>query len=119
MDVNTIRALGNAVHLLADDHPYSVCGLIFRTIGKTDIQVTGCTVKTDLNTITRNSSTEELRDIKKEFAQMLKISPAFKDYMKYKGINYCLIYDYGMGSIDLCEEVNGVITWNPHVPSLM
>lgn len=119
MDANTIRALGNAVHLLADGHLYSVGGLIFRTIGKTYIQVTGCTVKTDLNTITKSSSSVELGDIKKEFAQMLSISSIFEDYMKDKGIRFCLIYDYGIGAIDLCEEVNGHVTWNPNVPSLL
>ena len=119
MDANTIKALENAVHLLADGHLYSVGGLIFRAIGKTDIEVTGCSAKTDLNTTTRNSSTVEMGDIKKEFAQMLSISSIFKDYMKDKGIRFCLIYDYGMGAIDLCEEVNGHVTWNPNVPSLL
>jgi len=116
---NKVKALENVVHLLTHGHLYSVGGLTFRTLDNTNIQVIGSTLKHDLIAITRSSCILEIRDIKKEFMQMLNLSPVFKDCIKDKEIQFCLIYDYGMGGIFLCEEVNGHITWNQDVRSLL
>lgn len=112
---NTVKALENAVHSLTGGHLYNVGGLTFRTLDNSNIQVTGSTVKHDLTLITRSSCILEMGDVKKEFMRMLDLSTAFKDYIEDKAIQFCLIYDYGMGGVFLCEEVNGHITWSPDV----
>ncbi len=36
----------------------------------------------------------------------------FNSFFNNKTIRFCLAYDYEMGGIELCNDLNGKITWS-------
>lgn len=75
------------------------------------IYVSGFTSYNDLKNINKSIAIRELEDTKVKFNGYIEIVPEFNDFLKNKEIKYSLAYDYGMGSIGICSEKNGVFTW--------
>ena len=101
----------NAIILLADGHPLKVGDLTFGCKDKYHISVSGWTVINDLTNVTKQTALNELSDIKALFAKMTIASNELTDFLKGRQIEYCLGYDYGMGAIGICKEIDGHLTW--------
>lgn len=101
----------NAIILLTDGHPLKVGDLTFGCKDKNHFSVTGWTSINDLAKVTKQSALNELRDIKILFTKMTFASKELTDFLKGRHIEYCLGYDYGMGAIGICKEINGHMIW--------
>ena len=101
----------NAIILLTDGHPLKVGDLTFAVKDKTHFSVIGWTIRNDLKILTKEKALAELNEIKELFNKFLYISPELKNFIKDRKVEYCLSYDYGMGSIEICREVDGQIKW--------
>ena len=100
-----------AVEFLKDKQSFRVGGLKFGMDGKYDMYVVGWSQYLNLENITKNQALSELALVKKEFMRILDLSSELKDFIQDKNINYNLAFDYGMGSIGICSEKNGVLEW--------
>lgn len=100
-----------AVQFLKDGRSFSVEGLTMGINEEKDFYVTGWSQYIHLENISKAIAIMELSNIKEQFFQMVKISSELKDFIKKRNIKYNLAFNYGMGSIGLCSEKNGVLTW--------
>lgn len=106
-DISRIKI---ALEFLKDNQGFKVGGL-FLSRKDNVVYVNGFTNYNDLKNINKRIAIRELEDTKAEFNDYLEIVPEFKDFLENKEIEYSLVYDYGMGSIGICNEKKGVITW--------
>lgn len=106
-DIGRIKA---ALEFLKDYQGFNVGGLF---VSRTDnvINVAGSTNYSFVQNVNKRIAIKELENTKAEFNDYVEALPEFKDFMKNKEIKYYLILDYGKGSIPICSEINGVITW--------
>jgi hypothetical protein len=106
-EISRIRA---ALEFLKDNQGFKVGGLF---VSRTDnvVHIAGSTNYSYIENINRRIVIKELENTKAEFNDYVEALPEFKDFMKNKEIKYYLILDYGKGSIPICSEINGVITW--------
>lgn len=77
-----------------------------------EIAVVGQTQHNDPDTLNKRIAILELEAIKTEFNEYRTIDSEFDKYFRGKKIKYCLAYTYGMGGIELCNELNGKLTWS-------
>jgi hypothetical protein len=103
--------LKNAMLLLADLNTYIVGDITLSSKNKNHIGVTGWTNSIALENITKQKALIDLSETKVLFNKMVKSSNDFADFIKNRQIEYCISYDYGMGSIGLCSEINGKLNW--------
>ncbi|UEG51283.1 hypothetical protein LK994_07345 [Ferruginibacter lapsinanis] len=112
MDTEELKhRINNALILLADGHSLKVGDLTFGCRDKTNFSVSGWTNNILLENVTRQSALTELNDIKSLFSKMVDTSNELADFIKNKQIIYYLGYDYGMGSIGICNKKNGQLKW--------
>jgi len=77
-----------------------------------EIAVVGQTQYNDPDSLNKSIAAIELEAIKTEFNDYRTIDSEFDKYFQDKKIKYCLAYTYGMGGIELCNELNGKLTWS-------
>jgi len=106
-----LHRIKSAIVLLKDGHPFKVGDLTFGCKDNKHISVTGWTVCNDLKKLTKDKALTELSEIKELFNNMLSVSPELSDFIKYRQVEYSLDYDYGMGGLGICNEINGQIKW--------
>jgi hypothetical protein len=105
-----ISRIKAALEFLKDNQGFNVGGLF---VSRTDnvIHVTGYTNFSFIENLNKRIAIKEMENTKAEFNDYIEALPEFKDFMKNKEIKYYLNLDYGKGSIPICSETNGVITW--------
>lgn len=101
----------SALILLSDGHPFKVGDLTFGCKDKTHFSVSGWTNNNLLENVTQQSALAELKDIKSLFSKMVDTSKELADFVKGRQVEYYLGYDYGMGSIGICNEKSGQLKW--------
>lgn len=112
MDTEELRhRIKNALILLVDGQSLKVGDLTFGCKDKTNFSVSGWTNNNLLENVTQQTALTELNEIKSLFSKMVDTSNELADFIKDKQINYCLGYDYGMGSIGICNEMDGQLKW--------
>jgi hypothetical protein len=106
-DISRIKA---ALEFPKDYQGFNVGGLF---VSRTDnvINVAGSTNYSFIENLNKRIAIKEMGNTKAEFNDYVEALPEFKDFMKDKEIKYYHILDYGKGSIPICSEINGVITW--------
>ena len=105
---NRIRS---ALIMLADGHAFRVGELFFSCKDNLHFSVSGETHNNLLENVTQQSALVELNDIKTLFTSMVNSSKELSEFIKDRHIEYLLGYDYGMGSILICSEINGQVIW--------
>lgn len=107
--------INNAIVLLTDGHPFRVGDLTFGAKDKFHFSVTGWTHCNDLKNLTEQRALTELSEIKVLFKEMTTVSPELADFIKDRQVHYSLGYDYGMGSLEICNETDGQIKWTTEI----
>ena len=106
-----IQRIKSAIVLLSDGHTFKVGNLTFSCRDKKHFSVTGWTVKNDLKNITITTALTELNETKELFTKMTVASEELADFIQGRQVEYSLGYDYGMGGLEICSEINGEIKW--------
>ena len=101
----------NAIVLLTDGHPFKVGDLTFGAKDDSYFSVTGWTRCNELQNLTKHRALTELDEVKDLFKEIISVSPELTDFLKNREVEYCLSYDYGMGGLDICSEIDGQIKW--------
>jgi len=108
MEKNRIET---AVDFLKDCQSFKVDDLRLGMTDRHNMYVTGWSMYSDINNITKQIALIELNEIKLLFRRMVESSDELKGFVQNKGIEYNLALNYGMGAIGICSEQNSVITW--------
>ena len=98
-----------AVDFLKDGHPFVVNGIKLNIDNSGNLIVVGWI--DDISGITKEMALEELESIKSMFWKMINDSNDLKKLSLGKNITFKLAYNYGMGAIGICDEVDGMINW--------
>ncbi|PIQ31955.1 MAG: hypothetical protein COW63_07555 [Bacteroidetes bacterium CG18_big_fil_WC_8_21_14_2_50_41_14] len=101
----------NAIVLLTDGHPFRVGDLTFSCRDNNQFSVTGWTIKNDLKNISKTTALNELTETKELFNKMTIASQELADFIIGRQVEYHLGYDYGMGGVEICNEINGQLKW--------
>lgn len=107
-DLKRIQA---ALEFLKDNQGFKVGGL-YLSPRENEIAVVGQTNYNDTDNLNKGIALDELKDIKAEFNDYRDLDADFNNFFKDKTIRFCLAYDYGMRGIELCNDLNGRITWS-------
>lgn len=100
-----------AIEFLKDNLPFRV-GELYMGIDESGLlNITGASKAIDLKNITKQRALEELGEIKLIFQKMVSISPELRVFISDKQIKFNLDFDYGMGDIRICSEIDGVLKW--------
>jgi len=105
-----ISRIKSSLEFLKDNQTFKVGELVLYHKDNT-VFVTGYTNYNDLKNVNKRIALRELEDTKAEFKDYMDLVPEFLDFMKSRQIVYSLNYDYGMGSIIICREINSEIKW--------
>ena len=112
--LNSIIRLKTAAEFVREGLSLSVGDVLLRGDNDNDniLCIVGWSHSILIENMTQKSALDELAEIKIIFNEMLKICP---DLIKLTGKNQvkiCLSFNYGMGAIEICSSLNGVIFWN-------
>lgn len=97
--------------MLEDGHPFKVGDLTWGCSNDRHFSVTGWTLCKDLKNLTKHKALIELNETKTLFNKMTSVSSDLTEFIKDRQVQYSLGYDYGMGGLEICNEMNGQIQW--------
>jgi hypothetical protein len=100
-----------AIEFLKDGLPFKVGELYLGMSESNILNVTGASQYKHLENVTKHGVLEELEEIKFLFEKMLSVSTELKNFVSDKKIKFNLDFDYGMGDIRICSEIDGVLKW--------
>lgn len=104
-----------AIEFLKDGLPFKV-GELYLGISEDNIlNVTGASQYIDLKNITKQGAIKELEEIKLMFEKMTSVSFELKNFVSNKKVKFNLDFDYGMGDIRICSELNGILKWEADI----
>ena len=72
-------------------------------------------VRCNVKNITKTRALKELKETKELFKKMINTSNDLREFIEGREIEYVLSYNYGMGSLEICSEKNGIIKWTNDV----
>ena len=104
-----------ALEFLKDGLSFSVGDLRLGIEGKNTLFVTGWSQYLDFENLTRSKAIQEIEEIKNVFMKMVESSIELKEFIQKRSVKYNLAFNYGMGSIGVCSEQNGVIEWESEI----
>ncbi len=104
-----------AIEFLKDALPFRVGELYMGISEYNCLNITGASQYIDMKNITKQGALQELKEIKSLFEKMVSISSELKSFIEDKQLKFNLDFDYGMGDIRICSEVNGVIHWEADI----
>ncbi|MGY3214463.1 hypothetical protein [Mucilaginibacter sp. HD30] len=105
-----LKRITTGIELLKDGFPYKV-GELYLGFGDGYFNITGNSQSIDLKNITEGGALKEMEEIKRMFENMLSVSSDLKDLIRDKKLKFSLDFDYGMGSIRICSEIDNVLKW--------
>lgn len=101
-----------SIDFLRDGKSFKIDGLLLRLNEFADVEVCGWSNFTIIENITKEIALRELTEIKSAFLEILKGSPELQILIHDKATIYKLFFDdYGKGSVGMCYEKDGVLTW--------
>lgn len=109
--MTNLSRIQTALEFLKDNQGFKVGGL-YLSPRENEIAVVGQTNYNDTDNLNKRIALNELKNIKAEFSDYMDLDADFNSFFKNKTIRFCLAYDYGMGGIELCNDLNGEIIWS-------
>ncbi len=101
----------NAITLIEDGQSLKIGDLTLGCKDKNHLSIIGWTSTNNMDFMTEQSALNELIEIKTLFTKMTIASNELANFIIGKQIEYCLNYDSGKGSIEICKEINNNLTW--------
>jgi hypothetical protein len=111
-EIDLQNRIKNALIIVAENNPYKVGDLVFSSKNEMHFNISGSTIKNSIENLNHETAIKELEEIKVLFLKMVNLSSDLQSFIKNKKIEYSLIYDYGMGSLDVCSEIDGKLEWH-------
>ncbi len=105
------KRIRNALVLLPEGHPFKVGELTLQCPQPNVIQVKGWSISHDLKAIKKRSALSELTETKDMLTKMMSASEELASFVKDKQMEFILAFDYGMGSVHICKEIEGEVHW--------
>lgn len=59
---------------------------------------------------------QDLQLAERNIRRLQELSPRFSEIVGSLPVRFILVYDYGMGGLELCELEDGEFTWRPGYP---
>ena len=100
-----------AVEFLKDGQSFKVGDLRLGMQDETNMYVTGWSQYSNIENLTKHQALKELEEVKILFLRMVDASHELKSFIQKKNIKYNLAFDYRMGAIGICSEMDGVVKW--------
>lgn len=101
-----------AVEFLQEGKSFKVDDLRLGMKENQRMYVTGCSQYSNISNITKSIALKELNEIKELFGVMVASSETLRSFIKNKNIEYNFAYNYGMGAIGICTEINNEVIWH-------
>lgn len=102
----------SGIEFLKAGLPFKVGDLYWGIDKDSYFNVTGVSKYIHFENITKGIALAELSDIKSVFFRMVDTSTELNQFIKDRKIKFNLDYDYGMGDIRICSEIDGVVNWH-------
>jgi hypothetical protein len=112
-----VTRVNSVLSLLPEGHRLKIGGLTLQFITPNLVQVTGWSRSNALENITEQSALIELSEMTEIFREMVSASEGLNSFISGKQIEFVLAYDYGMGSVHICSEIDGKVNWERNVRS--
>ena len=110
------KRIRTALEFLKDGQSFTVGELRLGAEKPGVIEATGWSQYINFANLTKQGCLRELEEIKALFYKMVDASPELKDFIKNKAIEFNLYFDdSGKGSIGLCSEKEGTLTWEADI----
>lgn len=100
-----------AMEFLKDGKSFKVGDLRLGMDDGSHMYVTGWSQYSNIENLTKHQALRELEEIKILFQRMIDVSQELKEFIRDKIIKYNLAFDYGMGAIGICSELEGIVKW--------
>lgn len=100
-----------AVQCLKNNQAFTVGDLRLGMNERNEMYVTGWSNFVDIKNLHKRLAKEELIELKTLFSKMVESSIDLRDFIKGKNIKCNLTFNYGTGSIVVCSEINGIVSW--------
>jgi hypothetical protein len=107
-----LKRIESAILILSEGHPFRIENLYLGLNSNNLLNVTGASIRNDLESLNRENCLTELAQIKFHFAEISQKSKILRTFLKGKKIKFNLDFDYGMGDIRICSELDGVLNWD-------
>jgi hypothetical protein len=114
---DALNRIKTAVEFLKDGQSFKVGDLRIGIEEKNNLYVTGWTQYLHIENLSKTQALKELMEVKNLFMEMVNISSDLKEFIQNKRVKFNLAFNYGMGSISICSEENGLITWEKELKS--
>jgi tRNA(Arg) A34 adenosine deaminase TadA len=113
----TVERLKVAASLAKEGRSLAVGDVLVGSEDTETLTVTGWTNATSLETITTHSALTELHEIKSIYRNMLEACPDLLELAGKKTVKLRLGFDYGMGAVWICSELNNIVAWETELKS--
>jgi len=109
MDItNSSESRVNAgIELLRNGHTISFEGVNFHLT----LSISTFSDYVHLENVTEAEAKEEIKRSKLVGAKLAEINEAFSEIWNKSKHEYCFGYDYGMGGIEVAQEINNLFKW--------
>ncbi len=103
--------LRDAAALIRAGRSLPVGDVLLSGEGKDVLSVTGWTNAHSVSNLSHKSALDELDDVKHIFQDMIAACPDLLDLAGKDRVKFRLCLDYGMGAVDICSEIDGILIW--------
>jgi len=106
-----VTRINSVLSLLPEGHRLKIGDLTMQLIAPNLVQIIGWSRSNALENIIEQSALIELNETIEIFKEMVSASEALNSFISGKQIEFVLAYDYGMGSLHICTEIDGKVNW--------
>ncbi len=107
----TEKQIKTAIEFLKIGQSFRIENLRLGVENSKTLYITGWSNYSYIENLTKEIALRELQEIKVMFKKILAISKELRDFIEDKSFEYNLAFNYGQGSIGICSEKKGKVTW--------
>lgn len=110
-DEDAMERLEVAAASVRDGRSMTVGEVLLGSEDADTLSITGWTRSASIERLSRQTALSELNEVKSIYKEKLKTCPDLPQMAGKKSVRFCLGFDYGMGAIRICSEIDGRLTW--------